>query len=814
MAEGESAYQAAKENIFTTLDLKQLEKMVAEALNAELYWFPVRHHSPMVSKLLLEVIQERKPKIIFIEGPSDCNELIPHIIHKDSQPPIALYSSYRDDDNVLNRAGISTPSVDIPARFASWYPMLAYSPEYVALKAAKEINAHAFFIDLPHYARYTPFEEDAEKEPQSEPFVKTEAIDLITQSEFYCTLAESAGYKSWEETWDSLFEFGAYNRSPEVFRHELAMFCAASRLTTSQQQMEQDGTYEREAYMRHIIHKKLSEYQLNEQEAMVICGGFHLFMDHSYNYFPTAPKGSIYNSLVPYSFFRVSELSGYNAGNRAPQFYQLYWSFLQKNKVQDLLPDYIVSVLKKGRQKGEVLSAADAISIAQHASMLSQLRQRQQPILEDLHDAIMTCCCKGDPNYDGLVLKTAIDEVDIGRVLGKVTHQVGRLPIAIDFYDSLEKLSLNEFQIEEKQVRITLNKQEEIDRQRSEFLHRLVFLKIPAAHLTKHKNQLQFSLFKEVWTLSWSPSIDARLVEENLYGDTIEAATMSKLQEVIATQFNHAGNCCQILYEAIKMALPGLMQQLEKNAENAISNDSQLISLAQAINYLRQIKKHSALRQIKKEAVHHLLVQAYNRACFAIPDAASVQQEHQYIVVESLKTIAETVFNDRSGAMDIDLLSMNIQTAADLTEVPFLKGAFYGLLAELKVISSDYVLAILGAYAQASTNILVQAGDFLEGLLSVSRSSIVTGSPQLIESIEQLLKKADQDSFLIMLPKLRQAFENMSYQNKNRIADKVAQKHGLKTSIDLMVLNTSVEAAVIISQIDRQVDKIMKEWDF
>ncbi|NOQ64061.1 MAG: hypothetical protein GQ582_06075 [Methyloprofundus sp.] len=799
--------------VFKGLDLQQLEASVDKVLNSDLYWFPVRHHSPTVARLLQQVIRTRKPKVIFIEGPSDCNDLIAHILHPDSKPPIAMYSSYRDDNNVLNLAGISTASKDIPARFSSWYPMLAYSPEYVALKTAKEIKAKACFIDLPHHALYTPFVEGEEKPGAAGP-TTDKAEDLITQSEFYRALAASAGYNSWEETWDSLFEFGAYNTDPEVFRRELAMFCAASRFTASEQQMQQDGTYQREAYMRQQIKDKLAEYQLAESDAMVICGGFHLFMDETKTDYPSPPEGTTYNSLVPYSFFRVAELSGYSAGNRAPQFYQLYWSFLQKNKTEELLPNYIVAVLKAARKKGEALSAADAIAIAQHAQMLSQLRQRPQPILDDIHDAIIACCCKGDPNEDGLVLKAAIDEVDIGRALGKVTDDVGRLPIAIDFYYWLQELDLHEFQIEEKQVKLVLNKQDEFDRQRSAFLHRLAFLKIPAASLNSSRDQFSAALFKEVWLLAWSPSIDSKLVEENLYGDSIEAATMTKLQEAVAQQLNHADACCQILYEAIKMALPSLIQPLQKNAENALANDPRVVSLAQAINYLRQIEQHSSIRQTQNSAIQDLLVLAYNRACFAIPDAATTQAEHQYELVDALKTIAETVFKDSSGAMDIELLRLNIQSAAELTEVPFLKGAFYGLLAELKVISGAEVLALLAAYAKSTADILVQAGDFLEGLLSVSRTSIITGSPQLIEAIEELFKHADHQSFLIMLPKIRQAFEAIQPQSKYAIADKVAQRHGLKSSVELVELNTSLEAAVLIADIDKQVDKIMQEWDF
>ena len=37
---------------------------------------------------------------------------------------------------------------------------------------------------------------------------------------------------------------------------------------------------------------------------------------------PMPPAGTVYTTVVPYSFFRVSEMAGYGAGNRAPQFYQ------------------------------------------------------------------------------------------------------------------------------------------------------------------------------------------------------------------------------------------------------------------------------------------------------------------------------------------------------------------------------------------------------------------------------------------------------------------------------------------------------------
>ena len=70
--------------------------------------------------------------------------------------------------------------------------------------------------------------------------------------------------------------------------------------------------------------------------------------------------------------------------------------------------------------------------------MLARLRGRPLPVLDDIHDALITCCCKGDPRTDAAHLLEAIDEVDIGTKLGRVTDRVGRLPIVNDFYEQLD----------------------------------------------------------------------------------------------------------------------------------------------------------------------------------------------------------------------------------------------------------------------------------------------------------------------------------------------------------------------------------------
>src|SRR5258708_4341204 len=58
------------------LDLDALVARVDAVLNEDLYWFPVRHHSPAIARQLGACIRERLPKVVFIEGPHEAQAMI------------------------------------------------------------------------------------------------------------------------------------------------------------------------------------------------------------------------------------------------------------------------------------------------------------------------------------------------------------------------------------------------------------------------------------------------------------------------------------------------------------------------------------------------------------------------------------------------------------------------------------------------------------------------------------------------------------------------------------------------------------------
>ncbi|MCE9563203.1 MAG: DUF5682 family protein [Planctomycetes bacterium] len=793
------------------LDADEITRRVDAVLSEPLYWFPVRHHSPTTARHVKSALLARKPKVIFIEGPFESNHLIPFITDTATAPPVAIYSSYRDDSNVLGLNGVASAGPDIPARFGVWYPMTAYSPEYVAMKTANTIGAEVVFIDLPHHALIQPHD-SAEKEKSTPPPAGPNEDTLITTSGFYQHLASAAGFKSWDEAWDTLFE-NPHGNDHEAFRREMATFCCAARATSDHAAEQHSGTFERERHFMKVIRETLAAKKLKPEQAMVVCGGFHLFLDRKDKKLPPpCPAGTVYTTVVPYSHFRVSEMAGYGAGNRAPQYYQTCFDLVDAGRAEDIALEHAIAVLRLVRKAGDPLSTADAIAITHHAAMLARLRGRAHPTLDDIHDALITCCCKGNPTEDGTKLLAAMDAAGVGTKIGKVTSKLGRLPIVNDFHTQLADLDLGEVLGKEKRMTVKLDKRDQLAARRSAFLHRLVYLKVPFAAITNTGGDFSGTLFREDWQLKWEPRTEPDLIEENLYGDTIEAAALARLREAMAKVGTHAGKTCEQLVEAVDMDMPDLVQAAEEACGKAIDADPSFVSQATALQHLGQLDQYAVFRGLRRDVLEDLLTRCYDRACFSLPDASSVPEEEQQAVVDSLISVAEVVQRAEKSKYDRALFAEAARTAASVSTVPFLRGAFLGLLCEIRELPAEALAAEVAGLARAAPTVMVTAGDLLDGMLAVSRTSVMLGAESLVGAVDDLLKAADWESFLVMLPRLRAAMERLGKSQKDSIAGTVAKRYGLGGIEEVTAMPASLAATALVARLDAAVTATLKDW--
>lgn len=782
---------------------------VEAVLTDPLYWFPVRHHSHTVARHLAKALQVRQPKVVFIEAPAEANELVPFLVDSKTEPPVAFYSSYRDDANVLGLNGLVSAAADIPARFAAWYPLTAYSPEYVAIKTAARLGAEVVFIDLPHHALLKRDVANAEA-PHSPHGGEEDA--LVTSSGFYQQLATAGGYKSWDEAWDTLFE-NPGGQDHETFRREMAAFCCAVRLTSDPKTETSLGTLPRERHFMKVIRETLIRLKLEPQQAIVVCGGFHLFLDRTDTTPPPAPPaGTVYTTLVPYSYFRISEIAGYGAGNRAPQFYQVCFDLIAEGRANDIALEHAIAVLRQMRNDGEPLSTADAIAITHHAGLLAQLRGRRHVTLDDIDDALITCCCKGDPREEGLKLRTAMDHAAIGTRIGKVTARLGRLPLVNDFQTLLADLELDAVLGKEQKLSLRLDKREPLAARRSAFFHRVAFLKIPFAVLKSTGGDFSGTIFREDWQLKWDPRTEPALIEENLYGDSVEAAAVNRLREAIAESESNAGLTCDRLLTAVDMDLPDLVQIAASATEKAIDNDPAFSSLAKALSHLAVLDRYATFRGTSREVITELLVRCYDRACFALPGSASVPDDEQKDVIDGLISVADLVQRDKSNQYDRSLFSEATHRAASESTVPFLRGAFLGLLCEIRELTAETLAEEVAGLAGTVPEIMVTAGDLLDGMLAVSGTSIMLGADALVRAVDELLKAAGWEPFLVMLPRLRAAFERLPYSHRDLLAINIAQRYGLDSGAEVRSMRGNLAATALVARLDAAVAVVLQDW--
>jgi len=98
-------------------------------------------------------------------------------------------------------------------------------------------------------------------------------------------------------------------------------------------------------------------------------------------------------------------------------------------------------------------------------------------------------------------------------------------------------------------------------------------------------------------------------------------------------------------------------------------------------------------------------------------------------------------------------------------------------------------------------------------VLSVSKTSLMFGAAPLVDAIDRLLRAAPWDLFVTMLPRVRNAFEQLHQRQRHALADRVATKYGLQSSREVTELKTSVASAAAMAKIDQRVAEIMKGWD-
>lgn len=722
---------------------------------SKIHFFGVRHLSPSASYHLLAFLERHKPKCILIEGPSDATPLMAQIAQKGVKPPIAMlgYTTELPIETVL-------------------YPFASYSPEYQAICWGVKKKVMLRFIDLPtenmlKLRQEQPSEEEGEK---AKAFYKY-------HNSLYKRLAEQVGETDYENYWERHFE---HNLNEGSFAPTLAVQSEEMREMVVDRECEEapfDFSYNliREAYMKREIAKACVEFK--PEEIVVIVGAYHLLGIQ--NGLPAMtddelkklPKATAQLTLMPYSYLRLSSRTGYGAGNMAPYYFELMWRAMQSDTMGELAATYLTKIAKVLRGQGQNASSASVIEAVRLANVLSAMKGGTYPVLEDLHDAVVTCFGGGGLSS----VAEAINKVDIGTAIGVLPEGVSQTPVQEDMNQELKRLKLTNYKSTVAQelsldlrenLKVKSKEAAFIDLNRSTFLHRLEVLGIHFAtqqHLSQDK-----ASWAEKWVLQWSPEVEIEIVEANLKGETLEIATAFSLKEQLS-ECTDISLVAKIIRQACECQLTDIFTNALTALQTLLVDSDSFIETALAAQELSILIQYGDLRQFSLEPLKPILQQLFLRAALLLVEVSSCDDKASKPIVEAIN-IMEIIADQQYELVDVETWQKELTHLAwrdDLNTK--LSGVAFAILLEHNLATEEECAREVSRRLSAGVPADLGASWF-EGFSGRNRYALLSRTV-IWKELDSYVRQLDEEQFMRSVVFLRRAFADFEPNQKNSIAE-------------------------------------------
>ncbi|WP_369311149.1 DUF5682 family protein [Providencia rettgeri] len=772
-----------------------------------IYFAPIRHHSPACAYSTRTLIEQIKPDYVLIEGPDSFNGLISGLLHQETQPPVAIMAQ-----TDVKRESLNGES-DAVTRSA-YFPFCEYSPEWQALKQGSLHNAQLQFIDLPWSAQVHIDEND---EGQSQSLQKER---YLAHSLFIAQLAKKSGCRDHDELWEQLFELRTLEQLTDwsAFFKDTFIWCGLARLDYEPEVLELEGSTQREAHMQ--AHIQTIKAQQPNAKIVVVTGGFHTLalieglserITQQFALTATAQKQFTKQQknaendkawLIRYSDDKLDALNGYASGMPSPAFYQQVWEMLLQQR-QDL---------ESGKQR-PTQAYRNALGIAYLAKVATILREKQFDAAPgflsvklaaeqsirlaafrghagtgryDLLDGLQSAFIKGSLDESQIALWHEIKICFSGFRLGHIPKGTTTPPLVAETYQMAKgfRFKLDDTLNKISRLDVYRNKQHRL---RSRFLHLLAFLDI---HFAKHLsgpnflsgNQMEV-LFEE-WQYAWTPNVEVELIALSEKGTQLKAIALNRLFEMEKTLQQQGGSrssqgAATLLMQAALIGLHQRLPALFSLLDNYIQQDANFASLVACGHKLVHLWRGRQFFDIEEnfaiEARLDTLLQQLFYCFEQLTQGDEQQQETHFNALLSCRELI-TFMPEINQSHDYfnDFYHQLARCEGKLAHVPLLKGAVDALrYLGAKADEDTLVNEVQNAFS-AGSDPEIAIGYFI-GVMRTA-PELVLRIPLLIELLNNLLSEWDESRFIQVLPDLRFAFSQLTPKQNAQTAQHVAQK--------------------------------------
>lgn len=716
-------------------------------------FFGVRHLSPAAAYHVRRELDRVQPDLVLIEGPSDLNDQMQWFCHPKTELPAAILAYTQE-----------TPIRTL------LYPFAVYSPEYQAILWAHQHQVPCRFMDLPSSVFLA-----IEEEPQKDEEIPDQQDEGPAATEQVYRQLEDLLGESHDTFWERHFEQieENYPQASAEFGKQLRDTAADSPYRTAKNQV-------REAYMKRTIVKAQEE---GCESIFCVCGAYHVeglknnkpLSDKEEKSLPRVQSNA---TLMPYSYYRLSQRAGYGAGNQAPAYFELLWDAICKKDLKQAGYRYLTELAANQRKQGQMTSSAEVIEAVRLAQALAGLRSSRYPALQDLRDAAVTCM--GHGSFSELALSTA--SVEIGTKIGALPEGVSRTSIQNDFYRQLKELHLEKYQTVQVQqldldlrenLRVKSEKAAFLDLNRSFFLHRLRVIGVQFGSLL-HSHQ-QNANWGEYWSLRWVPETEIEIVEAALLGETVEAAASFSLREKAGSSTDIA-QAAEVFEDAFLCGLPKAAQYALRALQRLSADTCAIEEVSKTAQRLSTVVRYGDLRKFGAEPIIPLLLQLFLRACLTLEESCSCDDKGAAIVTQSIDRLDLVQRNHDFLEEERWIKSLTAVAQRDDLNTKC-SGFAMATLIERGLVEEDAVAAEVSRRLSKGIPADLAAGWF-EGLAKKNHYSLIMRL-SLWEQLDRYLQELDDEEFKRALIFLRRSFADFSANEKSDIAENLGEIWGV-----------------------------------
>ncbi|MEV6944621.1 DUF5682 family protein [Streptomyces sp. NPDC051172] len=437
------------------------------------------------------------------------------------------------------------------------------------------------------------------------------AMETDVRIDPLAVLAEAAGYDDAERWWEDVVEHRGVGEG-DAFAPFLVLEEAMGALREEYGSGGHDRDLVREAYMR--LQVRAAQREFGHMVA-VVCGAWHVpalrqktAVAADRALVKGLPKVKTDMTWVPWTYRRLSRVSGYGAGIDSPGWYGHLFAAPDRP-----VERWMTKVAGLLRGEDRIVSSAHVIEAVRLAETLAAMRGRPLPGLGETTDAVRAVMCEGSD----VPLALVHDRLVVGDVLGEVPQSAPAVPLQRDLDRIQRRLRLKP-EAQERELELDLRK--ETDAGRSRLLHRLRLLGVAWGEPAASRGST--GTFRETWRLRWEPELAVRVAEAGVWGTTVLAAATAKAEaDAVALQAlsDVTGLAERCLLAELPQALPVVMQVLADRA----ALDTDVGHLAQALPALVRSLRYGDVRGTDTGALAGVAAGLAERIFVGLPPACA-----------------------------------------------------------------------------------------------------------------------------------------------------------------------------------------------